>query len=129
MLNREAVHDLRAYISTERVKIFERALARVFGVGRDLDWQFFLMRHLPWTEFALYLTFLETKGSFEQYHRDSGSVGLYDNDFSVWTNDDWEKWSPEAAFSEANKGWFVIVQGFLRPSVTEVWAKVSKFIL
>jgi len=101
----------------------------MFGVNRDLDWQFFLMRHLPWTEFALYLTYLEARGTFDQFHWHSGNVGLYDNDFSVWTNEDWEQWNPDAAFSETNKGWFVIVQSFLKPSVTEVWDRVSKYIL
>ena len=126
LLNRDAVAKLLSFLGTERLSETERMFGRMMGFPPSLDWQLCLMRRLPWTEYALYLTYLEARGCFEHYHWDAGDVGLYDNSFSVWTDDDWDRWNPDVAFSEANKGWFVVVQNFLRPSSVEIWAKLHQ---
>ena len=126
LLNRDAVAKLLSFLGTERLSAAERMFGRMMGIPSSLDWQLCLMRRLPWTEYALYLTFLEARGWFEDYHWDAGEVGLYDNSLSVWTDEDWDRWNPDFAFSEANKGWFVVVQNFLKPGAVEVWNRIRR---
>jgi hypothetical protein len=77
-----------------RLRRLGRHLPR--GRGRDVaaSWRSFLVRNLPWTEYALYMTFLEATGRFDRHHLLAGEDALYAN--AVWMESQFEAWDPSA---------------------------------
>jgi hypothetical protein len=84
---------------------------------RFVSWRSFLLRNLPWTEYALYHTFLEARGRFERYHVLAGHDAIYSN--SVWMAGDFDEWDPAATATP-----FSVVQSATRIPPERVWAKV-----
>ena len=84
---------------------------------RLVSWRSYLLRNLPWTEYALYYTFLERTGSFDAYHVHGGREALYSN--CVWMEDDFADWDPADASAP-----FSVVQSATRIAPENVWARV-----
>jgi Family of unknown function (DUF6492) len=75
-------------------------------------WRVFLMAARPWTEYALYYTFLETTGRFERYHF-YAPYCLYDVERSLWHAENGElpsDWDPSPAFAGDGPPWFLVAQ-------------------
>jgi hypothetical protein len=82
-----------------------RELAEHVG-GRD--WRRTLMDALPWTEYALYHTFLEATGRFDAHHVRVERDVLYGE--SVWDAEGFAAWDPARAFAGPDSPFFAVVQ-------------------
>lgn len=89
-------------------------------------WRSYLLRNLPWTEYALYNTFLEATGRYTDYHIDGGRTRLYGN--SVWQKDQFPSWDPGKSFLGDRTFFFSVVQSNGGPSAEEVWNKVRAYL-
>ena len=122
LLARDAVRDLAAHLE-RRVDPRLRRLAERVPPGRARDvlasWRSFLLRSLPWTEYALYHTFLERTGRFDRFHVLGREDAIYGN--NVWTEDEFEEWQPTAA----GPFHFSVVQSAARIAPARVRAKVD----
>jgi hypothetical protein len=78
-------------------------------------WRVMLAAGTPWTEYALYYTFLEATGRFEHFHAQRPDC-IYDLDGSFWRADrrEFSSWTPRAATSHDQAPWFVVVQSNTR---------------
>jgi hypothetical protein len=92
-----------------------RALAVHLG---GATWRKFLLRSLPWTEYALYHTFLERTGAFDSYHVLGGHDAIYSN--CVWMESEFEDWDPAATRTP-----FSVVQSATRIPPERVSAKLA----
>jgi hypothetical protein len=92
-----------------------RALAAHLG---GTTWRKFLLKSLPWTEYALYHTFLEQTGLFDRYHAHGGHDAIYSN--CVWMESEFEDWDPAATRTP-----FSVVQSATRIPPERVAAKLS----
>jgi hypothetical protein len=125
VLARGGVAALVLHLTT-RIDRRLRRLAVPLPDGRARDvaasWRSFLLRNLPWTEYALYHTFLERTGLFDRYHVLAGEDTIYGN--CVWMESQFEDWDPVAdgAFS------FSVVQSATRIPPERVWAKVAPLV-
>lgn len=75
-------------------------------------WRIFLVGARPWTEYALYYTFLEANGKFDYYHYYSDTC-LYDIERSLWAANNGElpdQWNPAPAFEGVGPPWFLVAQ-------------------
>jgi len=75
-------------------------------------WRVYLAAARPWTEYALYYSFLEASGSFDRYHF-YAPYCLYDDERSLWAAKDGElpdNWDPSPAFLGAGPPWFIVAQ-------------------
>lgn len=80
--------------------------------GQTAAWRVYLAAARPWTEYALYYTFLEASGSFDRYHFNA-SVCIYDIERSLWAADSTQlpaSWDPSPAFRGEGPPWFLVVQ-------------------
>jgi len=57
-----------------------------------VSWRSYLLRRLPWTEYALYHTFLMGTGRWDGYHVHGGHEAIYSN--CVWMESDFDDWDP-----------------------------------
>lgn len=71
------------------------------------DWHEVLLRRLPWTEYALYFTYLEHVGAYETYHVRADRQ-LYGN--CVWSAEDAATWDPAASFEGPRDFYFSVLQ-------------------
>ena len=71
----------------------------------------FLLAGLPWTEYALYYSFLEMEAIFDSYHQVSPAC-IYDIDRSVWYRPEkgLSAWDPKPSFQGRGPPWFLVVQ-------------------
>ena len=85
-------------------------LAVPFRAG-DESWRLLLASSAPWTEYAIYYTYLEATARFEEFH-EHVETGLYDPEASFWRADrrDFDAWTPSAALPSVGAPWFVVVQ-------------------
>jgi hypothetical protein len=90
------------------------------------SWRSFLLRNLPWTEYALYHTFLEACGLFRAYHVHGGDDAIYGN--SVWMESQFADWDPAAALEPEASFSFSVVQSATRIAPDAVWAKVEPLL-
>ena len=82
-----------ALLSRDAVAELARHLDRR---GRRAEsWRRFLLRNLPWTEYALYHTFLEQTGRFDAYHVLAGADAIYGE--CAWVADEVAAWDPARA--------------------------------
>jgi hypothetical protein len=95
-----------------------RALQRHLGA----DWRARLLRELPWTEYALYHTFLEGVGRWDDLHVSGGDRCIYGN--NVWLESQWRGWHPKAD----GRYCFSVVQSATRASARDVWALVEPYL-
>lgn len=124
LLARDAVEALARHVEQRVHPRLRRVAARLPHphARRVLSsWRSRLLRTLPWTEYALYHTFLEQTGLFERYHVLAGEDVLYAN--SVWMESQFEAWDPadgDAPFS--------VVQSATRVAPERVREKLEKHL-
>ena len=92
-----------------------RALAAHLG---GATWRKLLLKSLPWTEYALYHTFLERTGLHATYHVLAGHDAIYSN--CVWMESEFDDWDPAATRTP-----FSVVQSATRIPPERVSAKLS----
>lgn len=79
--------------------------------GRQ-GWRDYLVAGLPWTEYALYYSFLELAGTYAEHHVETDRC-IYDIDRSLWKNDAprfEDGWQPEELFAGEGPPYFVVLQ-------------------
>ncbi|MBX2811406.1 MAG: hypothetical protein KTR25_06345 [Myxococcales bacterium] len=80
------------------------------------SWRAYLLAGLPWTEYALYYSFLELEGIYERYHREE-SVCIYDIERSLWKEDAArfdDSWDPSPLFVGEGPPFFAVLQSNTR---------------
>jgi hypothetical protein len=123
VLSRSAVSALARHLRGRvdpRLRRLERRLPR--GRARALvgSWRSFLLRNLPWTEYAVYFAFLERSGLFDRYHLLAGEDVLYGN--CVWIESQFDDWEPQP------RSPFSVVQSATRVSPERVGEKVEPYL-
>jgi len=98
-------------------------------------WRVYLAAARPWTEYALYYTFLEANGLFDRYHF-YAPYCLYDIDRSLWvakSADLPDDWNPAPAFAGEGPPWFLVAQsntgisaGAIRQKLEPLLVRVTK---
>jgi Family of unknown function (DUF6492) len=113
-----------AVLSTDAVRRLADHLQRRVRrrLRRVVSWRSYLLRTLPWTEYALYHTFLEKTGLFDRYHVHGGVDAIYAN--CVWMESEFDEWQPASRGHDATFR-FSVVQSATRIPPERVWAKVS----
>jgi len=96
---------------------------------RFAGWRLHLAAGLPWTEYALYYTFLEINDRFDAYHQETGDC-VYDVERSIWRSSrlDADSWDPTPLFEGPGPPFFAVVQsnsGFTPESIA---AKLARFL-
>lgn len=123
VLHRDGVAELAQYLERKAGigafarglrGIKQRALCARARRTRRFDcsgWRLLLAAGTPWTEYALYYTFLEATGRFERFHA-QGADCIYDRDGSYWRADrqEFSAWAPRISTSDSGAPWFVVVQ-------------------
>jgi hypothetical protein len=112
VLSSDAVHELADHV--------QRRVRR--HLRRFVSWRSYLLRNLPWTEYALYFTFLERTGLFDRYCVHGGRDSIYSN--CVWMESEFEDWDPAADVPGATFR-FSVVQSATRIPPDRVWTKAS----
>lgn len=133
LLARDGVRALATFL--QRRARSEGPLARLrarfmrAGGPPPNNWRDYLARHVPWTEYALYYTFLEATGQFERYHFEA-PTGLYEKDDSVWRKDaaDFARWDPAPRFAGTGLPAFVVIQSISGLSPDRIRAKLGAFL-
>ena len=128
ILNRDAVAALARHLE-RRVRPRVRRVAARLPHPRPRDvlasWRSYLLRGLPWTEYAVYHTFLEQTGLFDRYHVLAGEDSIYGN--CVWIENQFVEWDPGADGSgDAYR--FSVVQSATRIPPERVRAKVEPYL-
>jgi hypothetical protein len=123
VLHRRGVTELAKYLERRsKIGLFSGGLrglrqrvlcarARRRRAQAFAGWRLLLAAGTPWTEYALYYTFLEATGRFERFHsRDEACI--YDLEGSFWRGDrkPFSDWAPNACFTGEGAPWFVVVQ-------------------
>lgn len=83
-------------------------------------WRRSLISRLPWTEYAVYLTFLEAEGITDVHH----VPGQLLSD-GCWHRDAWRDWEPGKLFTRDAPAPFTLVQSHLGVPVEEIEARIS----
>jgi hypothetical protein len=93
----------------------------------EAGWRLYLAAGAPWTEYALYYTFLEASGGFERFHTHSPSC-IYDLTGSFWRADRraFAGWAPKEARG-VGAPWFVIVQSNTQVPPAQVRQKLQGY--
>jgi Family of unknown function (DUF6492) len=105
ILSREAVRELTAHLNRQEprpLKFWQKLWSRLpewAGGPRawrndhedEGRWRRVLLDSLPWTEYALYFTFLEATGRFERYHTSALRSLCSD---CIWRHDKFAEWDP-----------------------------------
>ncbi|HET9929328.1 MAG TPA: DUF6492 family protein [Polyangiaceae bacterium] len=135
VLHRVAVGALARYLE-ERARLrqfargfrgFKQRLGFAAGGSSSIyePWRLFLALGAPWTEYALYYTFLEATGAFERFHEHVDTC-LYDVEGSIWRADrrDFAGWRLGANMQHAGAPWFIVVQSNTGISPAAIEAKL-----
>jgi hypothetical protein len=128
VLSVEAVRRLARHLAGRVDPRLRRAGGRLpEGLAREIlvSWRSYLLRNLPWTEYALYHTFLEQTGAFDRYHVHGGLDAIYSN--CVWMESEFDSWDPAAEVPDATFR-FSTVQSATRIPPERVWAKVGPYL-
>lgn len=91
------------------------------------SWKSYLLRNLPWTEYALYYTYLEATNLFDKYHTLVDNC-IYSTNKSIWYKDDIASWKAEECFTGERDFFFCIVQSNTQINSMEVWNKVRIYL-
>ncbi len=94
--------------------------------ARGPGWRSELLRRRGWTEYSLYHTFVEARGSFEElYHavEPGGWLGP-----SVWGASAWEGWSAHDAFLGAGDHRFSVIQSTAGISAEAVYERIAPYM-
>jgi Family of unknown function (DUF6492) len=140
VLNRAAVLSMQGLLSERaqagRYRADWLGLRQRFGFALarlrkqpHIPWRWYLMLGAPWTEYALYYTYLEATGQFDRYHRLTPDC-IYAIEQSVWRAGaaTFDSWDPAPLFTGSGAPYFAIVQSITRLAPERVWAKVAPFL-
>ena len=144
VLATEAVGELQAHLATRaRERRFSRGWRAIpqqlalSTVGRALtrralggvlaDWRLYLAASAPWTEYALYYTFLEASDRYARYHFDDSRC-IYDVERSVWRRTDFASWDPTPLFQGEGPPYFAVIQSINDASPAEVAERLAPFL-
>lgn len=141
ILCRQAVLELQAHLAERALVgqyrsgprgLRQRAVvwaARTRGVDPLQLWRAYLIGGTPWTEYALYYTWLEHSGRLAHYHSLSTSC-IYSVENSVWSapGKRFEQWDPAPLFQGQGPPYFAVVQSIARVPVRRVWAKLAPYL-
>lgn len=141
VLSRHSVVSLTKYLSSEwnrlrilsdkrsrlHVKMWLRALLR--RNPRWVSWRLYLIASLPWTEYSLYYSYLESKGLFNSLHVEV-NVPIYDNENSIWHIEDFEGsgWDPGSSFKGDGPPFFMVLQSNTEIPIEQFSAMLQAFI-
>jgi hypothetical protein len=130
VLSRDAMACLQRYLQGQvrRPLRFAGAVWRGTKIGRGDPWggwRAHLIRSVPWTEYALYGTFLEAMGLYDLYHVDGGPEAIYSN--SVWAGEAFETWEPRALLTKPGS-YFVVFQSTTGIAPEVIWERVRPLI-
>jgi hypothetical protein len=121
VLARHGVEELAVWLGERwRVRRFaaghrgmRQRLARLlFGRNQALaPWRLYLTAALPWTEYALYYSFLELRDRFTRYHQEHERGISYEPD-SFWDHgkSNFEEWPHRHLFQGEGPPFFTVVQ-------------------
>lgn len=136
ILVRNAVLEIRDYFEQKPLTLGLRGLKQLailtrarFSQSRAFArWRLLLAAGTPWTEYALYYTFLEATGRIEHYHTEAAH-SIYDIERSCWQKDgaNFNDWDPRPCFEGPGPPWFVIVQSNARIAPGRVMEKVGHY--
>lgn len=140
VLHRDAVAELAHYLQRRAAlglfpsglrgikQRFARARARGNPRIDAEGWRLYLAAGTPWTEYALYYTYLEASGRFERFHTHS-STCIYDQEGSFWRADRraFPSWAPLASSSSTGAPWFVVVQSNTHVPPAQVRRKLAEY--
>jgi hypothetical protein len=144
LLHRGAMNDMRRAIQEkiargeysrgvrslkQRWLLFKSRMQRL-AESKYEPWRVYLMAARPWTEYALYYTFLECNGSFDRYHFYTPHC-LYDGETSIWTAVNSQlpiDWDPSPAFIGEGPPWFLVAQSNTGISVEAIRNKVAPLL-
>lgn len=140
VLHREGVRDLMrrlAGLAADRQyrpglrglrQRVQAQVARELEPGADPALSY-LIAGAPWTEYALYYSWLEASGRFADYHTVSSHC-IYSTEHSVWRADAarFDSWDPRPLFEGAGPPYFVVVQSITQLAPSRVWSKVAPFL-
>jgi hypothetical protein len=90
-------------------------------------WRTYLAIRLPWTEYALYYSFLEATNQFDQYHVEVDHC-IYSVEYSVWYKDKLSDWNPAQVFDPTHPYSFIVFQSNLNVSPDQVWESIRSYI-
>jgi Family of unknown function (DUF6492) len=110
VLSREAMLRLQAHLATR---------------SEDGNWRGYLLGNLPWTEYSLYYTFLESVGLFDRYHVLTDRPLLYGN--CIWNKGQIKGWNPEKSFISGGP-LFSVLQSHTGLRADEIWEWVGPFL-
>lgn len=133
-LSEIATHPDHLFSLNKKVWLYRLAKAKLLTQGQQEhlsllnSWRAYLIKNLPWTEYALYYSFLENMGLFDQYHILRQDHHLYTMEKSVWNTDYWNNWQPEKVFSDWGVHHFCIVQSNIGVEADAVWDKVHSYL-
>ncbi len=137
VLVRDAVFEIRDYFERRPLSLTLRGLRQAVVLARAslgkkpelARWRLMLAAGFPWTEYALYYTFLEATGHIGRYHVEAEQP-IYDIERSCWQKDkrNFSEWDPEACFEGEGPPWFVIVQSNTRIDPERVWEKLQRYV-
>src|SRR5262249_19098591 len=108
VLSREAVIRLSEYLTALQSSRSRNSADGEGGLSKPLypGWRGYLLANVPWTEYALYFTYLEATGLYEEFHF-AADRHIYAD--CVWQRDHFAGWKPEKIFG-AGEHCFTVVQ-------------------
>lgn len=141
VLNRHAVKDLARHLDQRwlnlKFSLGRRGLKQLMTRARTIfrtsegfvPWRMYLGANVPWTEYALYYTFLEAAGSFDRYHVESPEC-IYDIRNSAWHANDVNPatWDPAPLFSGEGPPWFLVLQSTTQMDPGILHEKISPLL-
>lgn len=102
---------------------------RLRGTPGLAGWRLFLASGLPWTEYALYYSFLEAYELFDRWHEEV-PFPIYDVDRSLWKADapGFARWSPGPLFSGEGPPFFAVLQSNTQIPPAEIREKLRDYL-
>lgn len=126
LLSKQAVLDLQVYLEKRinpLLKLTSRLLPRDLMLTKVMNtWRSYLLRNIPWTEYTLYHTFLESTQSWDHYHFDGGNDAVYDANDSLWYKDNFAEWTVNKYDQHAP---FIVVQSNTGISIDDIRKKLD----
>jgi hypothetical protein len=105
-------------------------LRRTRDDARYAPWRVFLSAARPWTEYALYFSFMEDQGIFDRFHVRSAHC-IYDNELSLWHAAGRripDSWDPTPAFMGSGPPWFLVAQSNTGISAEDYRARLAPLL-
>ncbi len=126
ILSRDAVSALARHLERRvRLRARHAAVRLPHPLARDIlaSWRSHLLRSLPWTEYAVYHTFLEQTGLFDRYHVVAGEDAIYSH--AVWIESQFDDWDAAATFDASDGFCFSVVQSATRIPPARIREKIE----